>query len=180
MRQNTFLIPTSFAGPAARSKRSRYSIERTPGRLGDGHGTVTALNAGVQRVENIVQGRGMREMRAFVSGVKAIRKPQHNLTQRNVLSKNTAFHQMTLTQCDNLKGDGARFATAKPSACSLITATPKGTSERSYAKHAIPSLVGMSARQALSSNSKDTWNITACNQPCHADVLLRLANEPHP
>lgn len=177
MKRNTCLILISSADLVARPKKFRCSIEKTPRQLVVGHGTAIALSADGPPAESMVPGQKISEMPACVNGARATQRPQHNSTQRNASSRNTGFHRMRLTQCGKPKGGDARSATVKPADYLLTTAIPRVTSAPFSVRPVIRSLVGMSARPTRFSNFKDMWSSTASNQPCHADVLLRLANE---
>ena len=164
-KRNTCHTPTSFAGRAVRSKRSRCFIERTRGLLEGGHGTAIVLNAGALPVGTMARQQGTPGTLAFERGERGTREQQRASMRRSASSRNMAFLPMTLKRCGRPKEVGARFVSAKPAVYLWTTVTPKVTFGRFSVRPATPFLAGMSARRTRSSSSKDTWSNTADNPP---------------
>lgn len=178
MKRNTCPTLTNAAAPAARSKRYLFSTERTRALLEAGRGIATAFSAEDLHVESMGRHPKTPATPDFESGGKTIPRRQRAWTRSAALSRNMDYRPMRLRPCDPHKAGGAQSVSDRPVACLSITAIRKGTSGRCYARPAIPFSAGMNGKPALCSSSSNTWKSTAVrlDQPCHADVLLEIAN----
>lgn len=176
MKRNTYPTPIRSAVPVARSKKCPCSIARTRGLREDGHGTATASNADAQLVATMAHHQKRPGTPAFASGERTTQKPLPGSTRSGTLSRSTAFRPERLKPCVRPKMAAAQSAGVRPVGCSWITATQRGTFARFSARPATPSLVGTSGRPARSSSFSGMSRRTDDSAPCHADVLLEIAN----
>lgn len=180
MKRSTCPTLTSAAALAVKSKRSLSFTEKTRERREVGHGTATALSAVERPVETMGPHLKRRETPGFGSGGKTIPRQQRALMPSATLSKNMVCPPRTSKSCALRRTVGAQSVDGKPVAYSWIIAIRRVTYGRCFARPATPFSAGTSARPALSSNSNATWKSTAASPcaPCHADVMLELANAP--
>lgn len=177
-KRNTCLTPTSFAGLAERSKRFPSSTARTLKPRADGRGIATALSAVARPAEIMGPRPRMPETLDCESGARTIlRRPRVSMPSATS-RKNTDLARKRSRLCGLPNIGDAQSVTVRPAAYSWITATQRGTSERCFARPATRSLAGMNGKPAPSSSSNSMWRSTAVRpgQPCHADVLLEIAN----
>ena len=178
MKRNTCPTPTSFADLAAKSKMSLSSTERTHEPPEAGHGTAIALNVVALPAETMGPHPRRHETPGFGNGGRTIPRQLRVLMPSATSSKNTGWPPRKSRPCVICRAVGAQSASGKPVASSWTTATLKATSERCFARPVTPSSAGMSARLTLCSSSNAMWKSTAAKPgtPCHADVLMEMAN----
>lgn len=178
MKVNIFHIPTNTAQVARKSKRSIFSIARRRTQRVAGLGIASALNAVVLIAGTTVRVQKNYAMRDSGNGGKKILSPLGLSIKDGTLSRNMACHHNRLRRCVSTKTEGAPFANAERPDFSWTIAIPRGTSGHCFAKPAIRSLDGTKRRPTLSFGSNATSMLIADNAPCHADVLLEVANRP--
>jgi len=178
MKPNISPIPTSGVRGAIPSRSYRCSIGRTLRQRAGGLGIATASNAGEQLVRIMGRQTETSVMLGFVGGVSEIQRRQRRTTSADASNRNMASPSSESKKCGQRKMGSAPSANAPPRACLWITATRKGTSAVYCARRAIRFLVGTSGKRirsfAFNTTSKGTLENS---QPCHADVLLELANK---
>ena len=176
MKRNTCLTLTNCAAPAKRSKKFPSSIEKTRARLAAGSGTAIALSVGGLLVGTMRHPRKRRGTRDCGNGGRTIQKQRLSLMQSAGSNGSMVLPPKKLSLCGLLRVGAAPSAIGRPVGYSWTTATPRGTSVRFSVRPATPSSDGMSARPTRSSSFSAMWKNIGADQPCHADVLLRLAN----
>lgn len=176
MRPSILPTLTGNAASAGTLRRSRFFIARPHRQHEDGLGIAPASNAGERGAVIMAQMRKKPEMPASENGAKTTQVRLLRQIKGNISNRNTDFHLKMSRRCVTRKILAAQYAIARQVACSLTTAIPRATSGRCFARPATLSLAGMRKRQAPFSSSRNTSRSTADNQPCHGDVLLRLAN----
>lgn len=177
MKRNTFHTHTSDAQPVTPSNLFRCSTGRTPQPRADGLGIAIASNADGQRVETMGLPLGKRATQGSRSGVRKTPRPPLATIKKRASKGNTGSRQSMLSKCGMPNKDAALSASARLLACSWITATPKAMSGLCFARRATRFLGGTKRRPKQSSSFRSTYRLTVNNQPCHADVLLELAND---
>lgn len=181
MKRSTSSLHTSCVAPAERSKRYLSSTARRPRRHGAGLGIAIASNAEGLRAGTTAPRQKISAMLGCALGASRIQRQRPSSMLGGISNRNTASRRMRSIACVALKADAALSASGKQPGFLSTTATPKGTSDLCSARPATHSSGGTSGRRARSSSSKNTWNRTASSgQPCHADVLLEIANAPLP
>lgn len=178
MRRSTPASRTSDAPSAVRSKPSTCSTVRARLRLGGGPGIHSASNAVEPRVETTAPGRRICETPAYARGArKTPPRPQRSIIGAG--SGGSMISRRNKSQrCAARKAGDARYVSAAPAACLWITATPKATFVHCSARPATPSSAGTKRRPTPSFDSNATSRHIAADKPCHADVLLEIANGP--
>ncbi len=176
MRPNTLRIPTSDARNALRSRLSRYSIEKERGPRGGGHGTAFVSSAGALSASSMGPLPRNCATQGFARGVGRTLQPRQTKIGALGSVRPTGSRRPMWHGCVSYKADAALFAKKQRAGSSLIIATPKATSAPCSAKPVIRSSAGTRRRPIRSSNFRDIWLRTSLDQPCHADVLLELAN----
>lgn len=172
---STLNSPIRNALAAKRLKRSQNSIKRPLRQLAVGRGIATALCAAGQpakATENRIETVGTLDCG---NGAAKIRQQQNREMRAPDSKPNTVSPKIAWKRCVSRKMDDVRSVTNAPPGCSLTTRTLPGKCGRSSAKPATHSWDGTNARQAKFSAFR---NICAGipDQPCHADILLLLAN----
>lgn len=176
MRLSISVTPISVVPPAVQSRMFPSSTGRTPEQREAGHGIAIALIAAGLPAETM--GRRLKMLAMLGSKIGEGRIPPLPLGSISVSasSKSMASRQSKSRKCGPHRADVAPSASARHRVSSWITATRKVTSARCFARPVTPSWVGMKRRRTRSLSSSDMWKRIAADQPCHADVLLELAN----
>lgn len=176
MRRSTFLIRTSVAKPAIPSRLSRCSTKRRPELFADGRGTPTASNADVRPAVNMAAAAKSYAIFVSANGDDHIQAQRQASISDGDLRRNTGSRLMRLNGCARPRMGAARSATEGHRDYSSIIAIPKDMFERFFARLAIHSWGGTKGRLTRSCASKNTLRRIITDQPCHADLLLMLAN----
>ena len=174
MRQTILPIRISAAHRAAQSRPLTSFTGRSPRRLGDGHGIVSASNAGAPTAATIAQTPRICATPDCERGARRTPQPRRQLISVAASNRSMDYRQIRLMRCAKPKAARAPFANAKQRDCWSIIAIPKAMSGPSFARPAIPFLAGTRKRPTRYFNSSATSKATAGS---HADVLLELANQ---
>ena len=170
-------IRTNDAPPAERLSQSRFSIARPRERRAGGRGIRTALSAGAPPAEITAQLPSHCATSAFAHGVGRTLTRRSAWTSAVTCGPLTASARMMLSGCMSIRMAVAPSASVRQSACSWITVTPKVTFAHCSVRPATRSLVGTKRRPIRSCAFKSIWLPTNdSGEPCHADVLLEIAN----
>lgn len=172
---------TNTARYAVPLRPSTSSTARQPARREVGHGTVSASNVDAMRARLTVRAAKMCGTLGCESGGAKIQRRLLALMRAAALNRSTDSRLSRLRRCGSGKAAAARSVHGQHRAFSWIIATRRGMSAHSSAKRAIHSLDGMRRKQIRSFDFRDIWRIIArSDQPCHADVLLEMANAEPP
>lgn len=177
MRRNTSPSPTSDVQNVERSNLCLSSTERKQKLSAVGLGIVTVSNAAARRVPTMGPLTKTSETHDFGSGERTIRPQLSSSIGVSDSPRSMDSPMSSSLLCERLKLAVAQFVVASRPAYSSIIAISRDTSGRSCAKRATLSSAGTSERLKQSYASRGTSRRTLPNsQPCHADVLLELAN----
>lgn len=176
MKKNIAPTHTSDARNVRGSRLSHSSIGRIPQRRGGGHGIAIASNVGALRAL-------ITPPRTKISGTPGCEHGARRIRSRLAAPigasawPNTALPRNKSHRCVMPKADAARYVSVPHRGSSLITAISKVTSDRFSARHATRFSAGTNGRPKRSCVFNDISRRTlSASQPCHADVLLELAN----
>ena len=177
MRRNTKPTLISAARNAITSKPFHCSIEREQERHADGLGIATASNVGVRLVLYMGHLIVTIEMRDSALGGSIIpEQPARKIKKPDSIAVMDLLRS-TWKRCENNKKGVAQFVSAKPQGYLSIIAIRLGVCVPSSVKRAIRSLVGTNEKREQSYGSRHiSTYIRKLDQPCHADVLLEIAN----
>lgn len=179
MNLNISPTRTSGAQGVGRPKSFRFSTARTPAPRAGGRGIAIASSVVARPALITVPQAAINATRAFGRGDSRtpVRRPM--LTSVEASKGNTVCRWSKLRRCASLKAGNAQYVSASHRGCLLTIAIPKGTSGPCFARRATRFLAGMKRRQTPSFNFNATSRRTrkSSEHPCHADVLLELANK---
>lgn len=147
MKRNTSHIPTSDALNVGRLKPSGCFIEKPQKLRADGRGIATVLNAADTPARNTGRHQEGSGTLGFEHGERKTQKQLRPTIGAPDSNQNTGLARKMLRPCGAIKMDIVPFA------------------------------VSTSARPAQSFGFRSTSKSTGSHQPCHADVLLEIANE---
>lgn len=178
MKLSTLPLRTKAARSAAQSRWCRCFIARQPRPREAGLGIATASNAGASPAQNMGRQTATIGTLGCAHGDSKIHRPQPRMTNAHALSANTGCLNRRLTLCALRRAVSALYVNDQRPVYSSIIATPKAMSAHYSVKHATHSSAGTNARptpfSAFSDTSRHTPNP---DEPCHADVLLEIANK---
>ena len=177
-------LRTKFAANAVKQNQSR-SLERPSHKLiKDGRGEATAENAVLNPAENMGRKTNRAVMPGSNSGVRKIPTRQKNSTAAGCSKETMGCRPNRRTNSFGMLVKNAKCAERRKPASALTTATRPDESGESSAQVAILFLAASKTTAACSKILKPILKLAAIKtKPCHADVLLRLANdrlEPQP
>ena len=167
---------TRNARSARLSKSFLSSTRKRPQTNAVGLGTASVSSAGAWRVETMERRRKRHVTPASRSGASKTPAQLRISTSEGTFRENTAFQPLKSNGCVRRKEADAPFASELRLGFSLTIATPKAMCGRFFVRPAIHFLAGTRRRPARSSSSRVTLPRTRVDAPCHADVLLELAN----
>jgi hypothetical protein len=177
MSPSTSPTRISDAALAPLLRRLICSTGRRPLRLADGRGIRIASSAAARPAESTVLAQKNCETLACETGGGAIPLPLQKSISAGTLNKNMALRLSRLKLCERPKAEAALSASGAPRDYSWITAISRGISAPYSARHAIRSSDGTRRRRTQSCASRATSKpIDRLSAPCHADVLLEIAN----
>lgn len=180
MRPSTSPIRTDTVQNARRSRRSISSTERPPRPLAAGRGIHSVSSAGARLAETTEPHLRTSAISAYKRGAATTPPRLRTWIGENTSSKSTVCLQSTSRPCALAKAESARSASEQHRASSWITATPRATSGLCSARRATRFSVGTRRRPTRFFASSGISKLTApsLDQPCHADILLEIANGP--
>lgn len=178
MRQNISPTPISAAPNAARQRLFPSSTARTPQQRGVGRGIAIVLNAGGPHAPHTAPLAGTSATPAFARGVLIILRLQQRTTSALGSSENMDCQKIRLKRCVPHSMENVPFVSAPHPDYSWTIATRRAMRAPFSVRRATRSSVGTSARPIPFCGSSDTSTRTTSDRPCHADVLLEIANRP--
>ncbi len=176
MKRNTFPIRTSAVRSAKLSNLFPYSTERIPQRRVVGRGIAIASSAGAITARITARRTATSETLGSRHGELGIRKQLRKTISALALNRNTGSQSKTWRSCERASKGNAPFASDRRSVCLWITAIQRDTFGPCFVRRATRSSVGTRRKQTQSCAFKTMLRVTQNNQPCHADVLLEIAN----
>lgn len=176
MRPTISPTPTGGVPNAKPSRPWIYSIARLPRPLVVGHGIANVSNADALIAENM--GPTQRSCATPVCGLGEKRTPllRQQSTNGVTFNKNTACRRIRWKRCAVTRPALAPSASVEQPVYLSTIVIPRVTYERCFAKRATRSWVGTKKKQTPFCGSSNTLRRIANSKPCHADVLLELAN----
>lgn len=181
MRRNISPTPTSDARNVAALRPYRSFTAKQPRRHDGGHGIAIVLSVAVRSVQHMVRLTAILEMPGSAHGALRTQLPLEGSIKRRGSKGPTEFQRAMLKLCAYRSLDAVQYANGQRSDYLLTTVTQPGKCAPSFARPAIRSLDGTSVRQKPSLDSRSTSRATLnLNQPCHADILLEIANAGEP
>lgn len=177
MKRSMRHSPTRDVQPVIASARCQCSIASAHRRLADGHGTLSVLSADDRPAKNMARHTRLPATHACGDGAKPIHRLQKRRIAVRISKRNMACRQNRLSQCEKRKGESVPSVIGSRRVYLLTTATPAARFAAYFVKRATRFLAGTRARLNTSFDSRSICWVDK-DKPCHADVLLEIANQP--